>query len=187
MAWVDGLDLAMTFRVDAFVEIMTLIVSGIGVGVFVYAYGYFAPGDASTGRFATTLLAFSTAMLGLVWSDSVWSLFVFWELTSVTSFLLVGHKSTDPGVLAAARRALMVTAGGGLVLLAGLLLVTGAGDTTLLSELAPVDGTAATVGAVLVMIAAATKSAQVPFHPWLPGAIGRPPPPSARTSTRPRW
>ena len=179
VAWVDGLDLALTFRVDAFVEIMTLIVSGIGVGVFVYAYGYFAPGDAATGRFATTLLAFSTAMLGLVWSDSVWSLFIFWELTSVTSFLLVGHKSTDAVVLAAARRALMVTGGGGLVLLAGLLLVTRSADATLISDLAPVQGTSAVVGAVLVMVAAATKSAQVPFHAWLPGAMVAPTPVSA--------
>ena len=179
VTWVSGLDLAMTFRVDAFAGIMTLIVSGIGVLVFVYALGYFGPGAAHTGRFATTLLAFSTAMLGLVWADSVWTLFVFWELTSVTSFLLVGHKSTDAEVLVAARRALMVTAGGGLVLLAGLLLVTGDAGTTLISELAPVDGTAATVGAVLVMIAAATKSAQVPFHPWLPGAMVAPTPVSA--------
>lgn len=179
LTWVSGLDLAMTFRVDAFAGIMTLIVSGIGVLVFVYAFGYFGPGAARTGRFATTLLAFSTSMLGLVWADSVWTLFVFWELTSVTSFLLVGHKSTDTEVLVAARRALMVTAGGGLVLLAGLLLVTGAAGTTLISELAPVDGTAATVGAVLVMIAAATKSAQVPFHPWLPGAMVAPTPVSA--------
>ena len=179
VTWVSGLDLAMTFRVDAFAGIMTLIVSGIGVLVFVYAFGYFGPGADHTGRFATTLLAFSTSMLGLVWADSVWTLFVFWELTSVTSFLLVGHKSTDTQVLAAARRALMVTAGGGLVLLAGLLLVTGDAGTTLISELAPVDGTAATVGAVLVMIAAATKSAQVPFHPWLPGAMVAPTPVSA--------
>ena len=179
LTWVRGLDLAMTFRVDAFAAVMTLIVSGIGVLIFVYAFGYFGPGAAHTGRFATTLLAFSTAMLGLVWADSVWTLFVFWELTSVTSFLLVGHKSTDADVLAAARRALMVTAGGGLVLLAGLLLVTGAAGTTLISELAPVDGAAATAGAVLVMIAAATKSAQVPFHSWLPGAMVAPTPVSA--------
>ena len=179
VTWVGGLDLAMTFRVDAFATVMTLIVSGIGVLIFVYAFGYFGPGAAHTGRFATTLLAFSTSMLGLVWADSVWTLFVFWELTSVTSFLLIGHKSTDTEVLVSARRALMVTAGGGLVLLAGLLLVTGDAGTTLISELAPVDGAAATTGAVLVMIAAATKSAQVPFHSWLPGAMVAPTPVSA--------
>ena len=179
LAWVPGLDLAMTFRVDAFADIMTLIVSGIGFGVFVYAYGYFAPGAAGIGRFAATLLAFSTSMLGLVWADSVWSLFVFWELTSVTSFLLIGHKNTDRQAQLAARQALMITAGGGLVLLAGLLLVTRSGGTTLISELAPADGAAATLGAVLVMVGAATKSAQVPFHPWLPSAMVAPTPVSA--------
>ena len=179
VAWVPGLDLAMTFRVDAFVDIMTLIVSGIGFGVFVYAYGYFAPGADGIGRFAATLLAFSTAMLGLVWADSVWSLFVFWELTSVTSFLLIGHKNTDKQAQVAARQALMITAGGGLVLLAGLLLVTRSAGTTLLSEMLPVDGATATLGAVLVMVGAATKSAQVPFHPWLPSAMIAPTPVSA--------
>lgn len=179
VAWVPGLDLAMTLRVDAFVDVMTLIVSGIGFGVFVYAYGYFAPGAAGIGRFAATLLAFSTAMLGLVWADSVWSLFVFWELTSVTSFLLIGHKHTDKPAQAAARQALMITAGGGLVLLAGLLLVTRSAGTTLISEMAPVHGSTATLGAVLVMIGAATKSAQVPFHPWLPSAMVAPTPVSA--------
>ena len=179
VAWVPGLDLAMTFRVDAFVDIMTLIVSGIGFGVFVYAYGYFAPGADGIGRFAATLLAFSTAMLGLVWADSVWSLFVFWELTSVTSFLLIGHKNTDKQAQVAARQALMITAGGGLVLLAGLLLVTRSAGTTLISEMLPVDGATATLGAVLVMVGAATKSAQVPFHPWLPSAMIAPTPVSA--------
>ncbi len=179
LAWVPGLDLAMTFRVDAFVDIMTLIVSGIGFGVFVYAYGYFAPGAAGVGRFAATLLAFSTSMLGLVWADSVWSLFVFWELTSVASFLLIGHKNTDRQAQAAARQALMITAGGGLVLLAGLLLVTRSAGTTLISEMMPVRGATATLGAVLVMVGAATKSAQVPFHPWLPSAMVAPTPVSA--------
>lgn len=179
LAWVPGLDLAMSFRVDAFVDVMTLIVSGIGFGVFVYAYGYFAPGADGTGRFAATLLAFSTSMLGLVWADSVWSLFIFWELTSVTSFLLIGHKNTDKAAQVAARQALMTTAGGGLVLLAGLLLVTRSAGTTLISEMMPVDGAAATLGAVLVMVGAATKSAQVPFHPWLPSAMVAPTPVSA--------
>ena len=179
LTWVPGLDLAMTFRIDAFVDVMTLIVSGIGFAVFVYAYGYFAPGAAGVGRFAATLLAFSTSMLGLVWADSVWSLFVFWELTSVTSFLLIGHKNTDKQAQVAARQALMITAGGGLVLLAGLLLVTRSAGTTLISEMMPVDGATAALGAVLVMVGAATKSAQVPFHPWLPQAMVAPTPVSA--------
>ena len=179
LAWVPGLDLAVTFRVDAFVDVMTLIVSGIGFGVFVYAYGYFAPGADGVGRFAATLLAFSTSMLGLVWADSVWSLFVFWELTSVTSFLLIGHKNTDTQAQVAARQALMITAGGGLVLLAGLLLVTRSAGTTLISEMMPVGGATAALGAVLVMVGAATKSAQVPFHPWLPQAMVAPTPVSA--------
>ena len=179
LTWVGGLDLGLTFRVDAFVDVMTLIVSGIGTLVFVYAHGYFSPGAEGTGRFAATLLAFSTAMLGLVWSDSVWSLFIFWELTSVTSFLLIGHKSTDRTVLSAARGTLMITGGGGLVLLAGLLVLTRSAGTSLISELTPVHGTSAIVGAVLVMIGAATKSAQVPFHVWLPGAMVAPTPVSA--------
>lgn len=179
LAWVPGLDLAMTLRVDAFVDIMTLIVSGIGFGVFVYAYGYFAPGAAGIGRFAATLLAFSTAMLGLVWADSVWSLFVFWELTSVASFLLIGHKNSDNPTQVAARQALMITAGGGLVLLAGLLLLTRSAGTALISEMVPVRGSTATLGAILVMVGAATKSAQVPFHPWLPSAMVAPTPVSA--------
>ena len=179
LTWVAGLDLGLTFRVDAFVDVMTLIVSGIGTLVFVYAHGYFSPGAAGTGRFAATLLAFSTAMLGLVWADSVWSLFIFWELTSVTSFLLIGHKSTDGTALAAARRTLMITGGGGLVLLAGLLVLARDAGTTLISELAPMHGTAAIVGATLVMVGAATKSAQVPFGVWLPGAMVAPTPVSA--------
>ena len=179
LRWVNGLDLGLTFRVDAFVDVMTLIVSGIGALVFVYAYGYFSSRAAGVGRFATTLLAFSAAMLGLVWADSVWTLFIFWELTSITSFLLIGHKSTDRTALAAARRTLMITGAGGLVLLAGLLLITHSAGTTLISRLTPVSGTAATVGAVLVMIGAATKSAQIPFHVWLPGAMVAPTPVSA--------
>ena len=102
LTWVAGLDLSLSFSVGPLAALMTVVVSGIGVAVFVYSFGYFSPDAPGLGRFATTLLAFSTAMVGLVWSDSVWTLFVFWELTSVTSFLLVGFKNTDP--VARARR-----------------------------------------------------------------------------------
>lgn len=178
VGWVDGLDLEFAFRVDALSALLSIIVSGIGVLVFVYASGYFTSTATELGRFAATLLAFSTAMLGLVWADSVWTLFVFWELTSITSFLLVGHKHADPGARLAARRALLITASGGLALLAGLL-VYADGAATRLRDLEVSTGTGASVAAVLILVAAATKSAQTPFHVWLPGAMSAPTPVSA--------
>ncbi len=179
ITWVDGLDLALRFRTDALAMLMTLLVSGIGVLVFAYATAYFAPDAAGRARFPATLLAFSMSMLGLVLADSVWTLFVFWELTSITSFLLVGHKSTSPTVLDAARRALMITAGGGLVLMVGLLVLVDVAGTSTLSALEPVEGSAASLAAALIMVGAATKSAQIPFHIWLPGAMAAPTPVSA--------
>ena len=177
--WVEGLDLALQFRAGALALLMTVLVSGIGTLVFVYATGYFAPDAPGGVRFPVSLLAFSVSMLGLVLSDSVWSLFIFWELTSVTSFLLVGHKNTDASTRTAARRALMITGGGGLALLAGLLVLADAAGTSSLSELTPVSGTPAIVAAALIMVGAATKSAQFPFHVWLPGAMAAPTPVSA--------
>ena len=177
--WVGGLDIGFRFRADAVSLMMTLLVSGIGALVFVYASGYFSPGAAGGTRFPASLLAFSTAMLGLVWSDSIWTLFIFWEFTTISSFLLVGHKNYDPITLAAARRALMITGAGGLVLLAGLLVLASQAGTTVLTEMVPVDGAGATLAAVLILIGAATKSAQVPFHIWLPGAMTAPTPVSA--------
>lgn len=177
--WVEALDLVIRFRTDATALLMTAIVSGIGALVFVYATGYFSSGASGGSRFAGSLLAFSTSMLGLVLADSVWTLFIFWELTSVTSFLLVGHKDTKLEVQAAARRALMITGGGGLALLAGLLLLGRSTGTTILTDLAPASGTAGTLSALLILTAVATKSAQVPFHVWLPGAMAAPTPVSA--------
>jgi len=177
--WVAGLDLAIAMRLTALSALMTLLVSGIGTLVFVYAAGYFSA-DARGGRFPASLLAFSTAMLGLVWADSIWTLFIFWEFTSITSFLLVGYKNTDESVQVAARRALLITGGGGLVLLAGLLVLAAESGTTTLSELGAIDATgAASLAATLILFGAATKSAQVPFHVWLPGAMAAPTPVSA--------
>ncbi|NNK92569.1 MAG: DUF4040 domain-containing protein [Acidimicrobiia bacterium] len=177
--WVEGLDLELAFSVGPLATLLTVIVSGIGLLVFIYSAGYFAEGATGTGRFAATLLAFSAAMVGLVWSDSIWTLFLFWELTSITSFLLVGHKDVDPVARAAARRALLITVAGGLALLAGFVIVADEAGSARLSEMGPVDGAAATVAALLVMVGAATKSAQVPFHVWLPGAMAAPTPVSA--------
>jgi len=179
VTWVERLDLELAFRLTDFAILLTLLVSGIGALIFVYAYGYFSDSAGAINRFTMSLLAFSTAMLGLVWSDSVWTLFLFWELTSITSFLLVGHKDTDAEVRAAARRALLITVSGGLAMLAGLVVLVDETGTGLLSEMGPVGGTSGTVAGVLLLIAAATKSAQVPFHMWLPGAMAAPTPVSA--------
>lgn len=177
--WVEGLDLVLALRLDALSALLGLVVAGIGVLVFVYAAGYFTSASVGLPRFAATLSAFSASMLGLVWSDSIWTLFIFWELTSITSFLLVGHAHQDKEVQRSARRALLITASGGLALLAGMVLIAD-GDTGIaLRDLEPSAGTAATVAGVLVMLAAATKSAQVPFHVWLPGAMAAPTPVSA--------
>ena len=179
LVWVDGLDLSIRLRADGLSLLMTVLVSGIGALVFVYAAGYFASDSPGGGRLPPTLLAFSASMLGLVLADSTWTLFIFWELTSITSFLLVGHRNADEAVRLAARRALLITGGGGLALLAGLLLLQGLAGTSILTDLGPVQGTAATVAAVLVLLGAVTKSAQVPFHVWLPGAMAAPTPVSA--------
>ncbi len=179
LIWVSGLDLALSFRADSVALMMTLLVSGIGTLVFIYAAGYFGPTAGGGVRFPTSLLAFSFSMLGLVLADQVWTLFIFWEFTSITSFMLVGHKDTDPAVQAAARRALLITGGGGLVLLAGLLVLADVSGSTSLDELVPVSGSRAALAGVLIMIGAATKSAQFPFHVWLPGAMAAPTPVSA--------
>lgn len=179
LVWVGSLDVAVAFRADSLALMMTLLVAGIGALVLVYAAGYFSRNAEGATRFPATMLAFSTSMLGLVWADSIWTLFIFWELTSVTSFLLVGHKHVDATVQNAARRALMITGGGGLVLLAGLIVLAQQTGSASLTSMSPVSGGAAAAAGVLVLIGAATKSAQVPFHVWLPGAMAAPTPVSA--------
>ena len=179
LVWVEGLNLALRFRIDAVALMMVTLVSGIGALIFVYAVGYFGPTGRGGTRFPATLLAFSASMLGLVLADSAWTLFIFWEFTSITSFLLVGYKNTDETTLKAARRALMITVAGGLALLVGLLMVERAGGGAGLTDITPIDGPWAVASAVLVLVAVATKSAQVPFHMWLPGAMAAPTPVSA--------
>lgn len=185
-AWLPSLGVELAFRLDGLAALFALLVTGIGALVLVYAGGYLA-GDQRRGRFFATLLAFQGAMLGVVLADDAITLFVFWELTSVTSYLLIGFDHERAGGRAAALKALLVTGAGGLALLAGLLLLAIAGGdlgaaSQKLSALAAVDvrghGLYPAI-LVLVLLGAATKSAQVPFHFWLPEAMAAPTPVSA--------
>jgi multicomponent Na+:H+ antiporter subunit A len=159
------------------------MITGIGALVVLYASRYLeARPDA--GRFYASLFAFMGAMLGVVLSDNVLTLFVFWELTGFTSFLLIGFEHERAAARAAALQALIVTGAGGLALLAAGVLLVDLTGTTELSMMAPsrdaiVASPLYAPVAALILLAAFTKSAQVPFHFWLPNAMEAPTPVSA--------
>lgn len=181
--WVPGLDVALSFRLDGLSLLFALLVTGIGALVVLYAGTYMEKYPAP-GRFHALILAFMGSMLGLVLADDVIVLYVFWELTSVTSFLLIGFDHERAAARRAARQALLVTAFGGLALLAGLLLLSRVAGTLELSAMLA-EGDAVKADPLflpillLVLLGAFTKSAQVPFHFWLPNAMEAPTPVSA--------
>ncbi|MEX1106296.1 MAG: proton-conducting transporter membrane subunit, partial [Ilumatobacteraceae bacterium] len=179
-AWIDDLGLVMHLRLDAFAVMMVLIVAVLGSLVLWYSVDYFTH-DATYVRFVGLFVAFAGAMTGLVLSADLFTMFVFWELTSVCSFLLIGLNDESATARASALRALLVTSAGGLCLLAGVALFQVAAGTSSFVELAAIrpSGTVVTVAAVLVLVGAFTKSAQFPFHFWLPGAMAAPTPVSA--------
>ncbi len=181
--WVSGLDLAIDLRLDAFALAMVALVSGIGLLICFYSLGYFAGGHPppAVGRLAGVMVLFAGSMLGVVLTDHLIALFVFWELTSVTSFLLIGNDDRQPRARAAANQAIFITGSGGLVLLAGLIMIGQSAGTFRLSELVadPPTGGLVNAGLVCVLIGAFTKSAQAPFSSWLPMAMVAPTPVSA--------
>jgi multicomponent Na+:H+ antiporter subunit A len=180
LSWVPALDLAFGLRLDGFGLLMGLLVSGIGVLVFAYGLRYFPARLYALGRLAGLLTLFAGTMLGVVVADNLLALYVFWELTSVTSFLLIGNDHTKARSRAAALQALLVTGAGGLALLGGVVLLGTAAGTYSLSGLLADPPAGATVTASLVLVVVAmTKSALYPFHSWLPGAIVAPTPVSA--------
>ncbi len=181
LAWAPRLGLALDLRVDGFAALMTLIVAAVGMAVFVYAAYYFSPADEGLGRCAGLLTVFAGAMLGVVTADNLLVLYTAWELTSITSYLLIGNEHTRPQARAAALHALLVTSAGGLTMLAGFVLLGQAAGTYRLSALLadPPAGASVTAALVLVLVGAFTKSAQYPFHSWLPGAMAAPTPISA--------
>jgi multicomponent Na+:H+ antiporter subunit A len=181
--WVPELGVNLSFRTDGLSLLFALLISGIGTLVVIYAGGYLK-GQAQLGRFYAWLLMFMAAMLGVVLADNVLLLFVFWELTSFTSFMLIGFNHEDGPSRGAALQALLVTASGGLALLAGLVMLGFIGGTFELSRLlsrgAVLQASPWYAPAlILVLLGAFTKSAQFPFHFWLPNAMAAPTPVSA--------
>ena len=183
LPWVPVLGLDLAFRLDGLSWLMSLVVGGIGALVLIYCAGYFKDSEEGLGRFAGCLVGFAGAMLGLVTSDDLLLLYVFWEITTVLSYLLIGHAERSRASRAAATQALVVTAFGGLAMLAGIVIIGQRAGTYRLSEIVsaplPTDDLLVGVAALLLLLGAFTKSALIPFHFWLPGAMAAPTPVSA--------
>ncbi|WP_425260882.1 monovalent cation/H+ antiporter subunit A [Rubrivivax sp. RP6-9] len=181
--WVPAIGLNARFRLDGLALMFAGLITGIGLLIILYAAWYLGKEDPA-GKFYTLLMLFMAAMLGIVLSDNLLLLVVFWELTSISSFLLVGYWGHKAEARAGARMALAVTGGGGLVLLAGVLLLGHIAGTFELSQMfertAQIRAHALfPLATVLVLIGCFTKSAQWPFHFWLPEAMAAPTPVSA--------
>ncbi|MFG2055010.1 Na+/H+ antiporter subunit A [Micromonospora sp. NPDC048930] len=180
--WIPQLQLDLALRVTTLSWLMLLLVGGVGALVLVYSARYFHAGSAGLARFAAVMVAFAGAMLGLVVSDDLLLLYVFWELTTVFSYLLIGHSTERRSSRLAAAQALTVTTLGGLAMLVGFLLLGhhagGYRWSQLVAGPLPGGGYLA-VAVLLVLTGALAKSAVFPFHSWLPVAMAAPTPVSA--------
>ncbi|MBA8826864.1 multicomponent Na+:H+ antiporter subunit A [Saccharopolyspora lacisalsi] len=181
LAWAPRIDLEIALRLDPLALAMTLLVSGVGALVLLYSRYYFGRDSPDGKRSAPLLLAFAGVMLGLVLADDLITLYVFWELTTICSFLLVGQAGISRESRRSALQALLVTTLGGLVMLLGFIVLGESAGTYRVSELVanPPRGAGVGVAAVLILVGAFTKSAQLPFHNWLPAAMVAPTPISA--------
>jgi multicomponent Na+:H+ antiporter subunit A len=180
--WVPSLGLDLAFMLDGLSLTFALMITGIGIVVMLHAHNYLR-GDRHFGRFALFMMSFMLSMLGLVLADDLILLFVFWELTTVTSYLLIGYGHDSAKSRRSALQALFVTGAGGLAFLAGAILIGTATGSTSISELLAGDGLTdhALYAPILILVLAGafTKSAQYPFHFWLPNAMAAPTPVSA--------
>ncbi len=181
--WIPSLGVDWAFRVDGLANLLVLLVAGIGALIVVYASGYLRD-HPRLGRFYAYLFVFMAAMLGIATADDLFLLFLFWEMTTISSFLLIGFQQEREDARRAALQSLLVTAAGGLALLGGFVLLANAAETTSISALAERGGAIKShphypwiLG--LILAGAFTKSAQVPFHFWLPAAMQAPTPVSA--------
>ena len=184
-AWAPSLGIALTLRLDGFAFLFCLLITGIGALVVVYASAYLTEASPSDrARFISLILLFMTAMLGAVLADDLILLFVFWEATSVLSFLLIGFDAESPHARRSALMSLRVTAGGGLALLAAFILIGATLGSYSMHDAvvrAPELARSPWLAAIMtgLLIGAFTKSAQFPFHFWLPNAMQAPTPASA--------
>ncbi len=181
--WVPAIGLNANFRLDGLALMFALLISGIGLLIILYA-AYYLHHDDPAGKFFSQLMLFMAAMLGIVLSDNLLLLVVFWELTSISSFLLIGYWGHKPEGRDGARMALAITGGGGLVMLAGVVIlgqIAGTYDLSgMLTRGAAIQADARYPLAMgLILVGAFTKSAQFPFHFWLPHAMAAPTPVSA--------
>ncbi len=181
-SWVAGLGVEFAFRLDGLALLFVLLIAGIGVLVLAYA-GAYASAVAKGRRLCLLLAAFMVAMLGLVAADDLITLFVFWEATTVISYLLIGFDHEQAKARRSALQGLLITGAGGLAMLAGFVLLGITAETFRISELpaalAGTDMGSLTLPLCLILAGCFTKSAQVPFHLWLPNAMAAPTPVSA--------
>ncbi len=176
--WLPALGLRLSLQLDGLSWLFVSLISGVGLLVFIYA-GSYLHDDPQLGRLYRFLLLFNSAMMGVVQADNLVVLLVFWELTSVASFLLIGFRSQRAAACEGAIKALGLTAGGGLVLLFGIFLVFEQTGSLELSQLLATQPALSSAVGVCFLVAAFTKSAQFPFHIWLPSAMEAPTPVSA--------
>ncbi|MCO8254631.1 DUF4040 domain-containing protein [Haladaptatus sp. AB618] len=190
--WIPSLGVSLRFYVDGLSLLIGFLASGVGVLILTYS-GRYMDGEPGKAKYYTTLLAFMGSMLGVAFAADLISLFVFWELTSLTSFVLIGHYSDRPSAQYAARKSMLITVAGGLFMLIGFLLIHNVTGTYAMfgpnGILTPANVANASEqlhsnglfvpALVLIAVGAAAKSAQVPLHIWLPNAMEAPTPVSA--------
>ena len=181
--WVPEIGLNLGLRLDGLALMFALLITGIGLLVILYAHFYLGKDDPA-GKFFSTLMLFMAAMLGIALSDNLLLLIVFWELTSLSSFLLIGYWQHRADAREGARMSLAITGGGGLAMLGGFVLLGQVAGTYELSQMldqgALIQADSRYPAAlILILLGCFTKSAQFPFHFWLPQAMAAPTPVSA--------
>ncbi|WP_114010165.1 putative monovalent cation/H+ antiporter subunit A [Cohaesibacter intestini] len=183
ITWLPQYNIQYSLFVDGLSLLFALLISGIGIFIILYAGGFLRK-HPEQGRFFCFLFLFMGSMLGVVLADNLLTLFTYWELTSITSFLLIGFNHLKRASRRAAMQALVITGGGGLALLPGLILMGYAGGTMEMSELIVIgdvlrEHSLYVPMLILILLGAFTKSAQYPFHSWLRNAMEAPTPVSA--------